>query len=253
MLVISEEVKSYFAELINPLVTAEQLKNSLTAFQDKVLEKIDTLEKKLVEKEAIIDKNSSTIARLDSELKIARNAIDLLSIKEDDTEQYTRRYSLRINGLPVSDNENVMDTVKNCYEELNIDFDRDDFDRAHRTGKPTLDPVKKVVTQPVLVKYRHWNARLKLYKARPKFQKTSGTQKPVDRKFTVSTDLTTRRYKLLKYARETISKSGKAVKFAFCDVNCSLGLAFTNGTLGFFNTKDTLHKLLGLDVNDPEV
>ena len=45
-------------------------------------------------------------------------------------------------------------------------------------------------------------------------------------KFSVSVDLTKRRYQLLKQAKGLISDNDN-VSFAFADVNCSLGLKFT--------------------------
>ena len=246
---LSENIKSYFESLISPLVTSEELKNSLDTFQKGIVDRITSLETRLTEKEAIIENNEKTIERLDSELKVVKNALDLVQRQGDDTEQYTRRYSLRIQGIPVTNgDENVMELVKTCYNEVNVDFESDDIDRAHRTGKAVYDKIKKTYTQPILVKFRNWNARLKLYKARPKFvkeQDTSG-RKPGRRKFSVVPDLTTRRYNLLKYARGELSNGNyDHIKFVFADVNCSLGVMFNDGDLKFFNSVNGFHDIIG--------
>ena len=245
---LSEDLRTYLSNLISPLVTSQELKESLETFASEVLGKVNELEKRLTEKEKIISENQKTIEVLTSQLAVTRNALDVVTRTSDDIEQYTRRYSLRINGLEVKDDENVMDIVKECYDEMGVEFNPDEIDRAHRSDKAFFDKDRKVRIQPILVKFRHWDGRLKVYKARPKF----GKEKPGGkRKFTVTQDLTTRRFNLLKYARERLQSGNYTnVKFAFADVNCSLGLRLANGKLVFFNTKERFHDLIGYVESD---
>lgn len=247
---LSEEVRAYFENLVSPLVKTQQLNDCLEDFKKEVLGRIGDLEDKLTEKEKIIDESAKTIARLDSELKIVRNALDLVKRHADDNEQYSRRCSLRVNGVPVKDSENVKEILKDCYQHVGVEFDASDIDRAHRVGKATFDKSKKIMTQPILVKYKCWDSKLRFYKARPKFEGKSRGGKPVARRFTVSSDLTTRRYNLLKYARETLASGNYDVKYVFADVNCSLAVRLPNDNLRFFETKENFHKLIGFKEDD---
>ena len=184
---LSEEIKSYLDNLVKPLVKSEELTTQLETFKKEMSGKMEELEKKLGEKDMIIE-------RLESQLKVTQNALNLVLAKSDDVEQYTRRYSVRIHGLPVKQDENIVEVVKECYKEMNLEFKNDDIDRMHRVGFKKYDATKKEHLQSVIVKFRNWDARSRFYRARPKIVKEAkgkGKWKPTQhRKFTVSVDLT---------------------------------------------------------------
>ena len=96
--------------------------------------------------------------------------------------------------------------------------------------------------QPILIKFKDWNSRYHLYQARPKFDRS---KKPGENNISIGLDLTRRRYDLLNYAREKI-KTDKidGISYAFADVNCALGIRFSDNSLRFFNNKESLNKLL---------
>ena len=61
---------------------------------------------------------------------------------ENDNEQYSRCSCLRIHGIECSDderNDNVLERVKECYEEMNLSFQDENIDRVHRIGKTYTD------------------------------------------------------------------------------------------------------------------
>ena len=65
-----------------------------------------------------------------------------LIIKCDGNEQYSRHRCLRIHGTECSDderNDNVLQRVKECYEEMNLPFHDENIDSVHRTGKTYTD------------------------------------------------------------------------------------------------------------------
>ena len=130
-----------------------------------------------------------------------------------------------------------MGVVKSCHEEVGLDFDPSCIDRVHRVAKVFHNENGEKI-QPILVKFRSWNDRVKFYKARPKFKNNS--PKPG---FTIAIDLTKRRYELLKFARGVIKDNVK-VKYAFADINCSPGICLHDDKLCFFNSKDELSKIL---------
>ena len=57
-------------------------------------------------------------------------------------------------------------------------------------------------------------------------------KKPGAKTFSVSLDLTKRRYTLLTKAKCFI-KENHAVAYAFCDINCSLAIRFNDNTYKF--------------------
>ena len=89
---------------------------------------------------------------------------------------------------------------------------------------------------PVLLKFNSWDARNKMYK----LGKNSW--------FHMKADLTTRKERILKYAREQIgqesSRENKIIKYVYADVNCML-MAFTsNGRFRSFNSEAEFNSLL---------
>jgi hypothetical protein len=59
-------------------------------------------------------------------------------MRTEDLEQYGRRHSLRISGIPESDKEHtdmlICEFLKN---ELNIEINMGNIDRSHRVGQKT--------------------------------------------------------------------------------------------------------------------
>ena len=75
--------------------------------------------------------------KLESIIIIHENTIDQLLVKCDDNEQYSRRSCLRIHGVEVKENEDedgVMNVLEDCYSSVNLSFDANGIDRAHRIG-----------------------------------------------------------------------------------------------------------------------
>ena len=137
----------------------------------------------------------------------------------------------------------MIDIVRKCYEEVDIPFDERNIDRAHRIGKTYREKDGDKTFKSIFVKFRSWKSRLTFYRARPKgYEK--GVKKPGQRLFSVSVDLTNRRYQLLDKAKGDIEGNAN-VQFAFADVNCSLGLMFNDKSIQYFNSDVELLKLIG--------
>ena len=79
------------------------------------------------------------------------------------------------------------------------------------------------------------DARKKFYQSRPKF--VAGNKKP--RPFTVSVDLTKRRYNLLKTAKGIIENNTN-IRYVFGEINCSLGVKLKGQSFKFFTTEEEL-------------
>ena len=69
--------------------------------------------------------------------------IEKLIVACDDNEQYSRRSCLRINGIKKEngkkeDNIYVINKLKECYENIDVNFDSNAIDRVHRIGQMLL-------------------------------------------------------------------------------------------------------------------
>ena len=203
----------------------------MSKFEEKLeqqMNQIDKLEKKL-------EKQANRFNELEGQIALQKKMSDLLEIKCDNNEQYSRRTSIRIHGTEVSENEsvdNVMAVVKSCHEKINVPFDQDNIHRVHRIGKKYTDENTGKKVQSIIVKFKSWKSRKEFYDARPR-NFVNGKKKPGLNFFNVSVDLTRRRYLLLKTAKGII-KDNPNISYVYADINCSLGIKFKNGSFKYF-------------------
>ena len=143
-------------------------------------------------------------------------------VKCDDNEQYSRRSCMRIQGVELN-------LLEDYYSSVNLLFDANDIDRVGTKVKS------------ILVKFRSWKARQRFYNGQSRYYADS-SKKP---SFTVSVDLTKRRYLLLIKAKGLI-KGNSNIKCVYSDINCSLSLRFKDDLLKHFNSKRELLSLLNV-------
>ena len=125
---VSQEICEYFSELLEPLAANEILEEMFKKLKEEIISKF---EEKFHQQNRKIDE-------LEGKIVIQTNTIDQLIIKCDDNEQYSRRSCLRIHGIECSDderNDNVLQRVKECYEEMNLPFQDENIDRVHRIAR----------------------------------------------------------------------------------------------------------------------
>ena len=107
--------------------------------------------------------------------------VSALKVKNDDIEQYSRRMCLRIAGIKERENENVTQRVLDFADNLNVNINGDDIDRAHRVGRRTGsggatngDENEQGVTsgqsREIIIKFTNSSARLKLLQGRTKLR-----------------------------------------------------------------------------------
>ena len=163
-------------------------------------------------------------------------------IKCDDNGQYTRWSCLCIHRVEVKENEGgngIMNVLEDCYSSLNLQFDANGLDHDGRIGLPYTDKKSGKKVKSIIVKFRSWKARQRFYKGRPRHYADS-SKKPG---FTVSVDLTKRRYLLLTKAKGLI-KGNSNIKYVYSDINCSLALRFKDDSFKYFNRERELLSLL---------
>ena len=93
----------------------------------------------------------------------------------------------------------------------------------------------------IIVKFRSWKGRQRFYKGRPRYYADS-SKKPG---FTISAELTKRRYLLLTKAKRLI-KGNSNIKYVYSDINCSLALRFKDDSFKYFNSERELLSLLNV-------
>ena len=140
-------------------------------------------------------------ADLKGENEALKKKIELLEMRCDDNEQYSRRNSVRITGLPDSGvGEDTDDIIIEMCSKLKVQISKADIDRSHRVGK--VDTARSGSPRSIIVKFATYRARASFYKARVKLRSVG-----YNRVF-VNEDLTKRRSTMLYLAR-TLVKSEK--------------------------------------------
>ena len=128
-----------------------------------------------------------------------KSTIRSLEASNDDLEQYQRRNSLRISGIPEQDDENCMEiALKMANDTLKLDppLEVRDIDRTHRSGQRKQGKPKQI-----LVKFAIYHQRRRFYEARKSIYTSGNT-------IFINEDLTKTRGTILWTAR-TAKREGK--------------------------------------------
>ena len=144
-------------------------------------------------------------------------------------------------GKNKSQNDLASKTSK-CFSEIGLPYEEAEIDRVHHIGKPYNNKSSGLTVKPIMIKLKSWRYRQDVYRNRPrKFE--NGKKKRGENSFSVSLDLTKRRYNLLKFAQRIVKEMDN-VTFVCAGVNCSLAIRFKNGTIKHFNSEYEFRSLL---------
>ena len=222
-MVVSEELKAYLDERFDNL----PMKNDISAMKQEILGLITDMMHKHGEKIASLE---SKINVLEANNAVLESHVAHLKSNQENHEQYSRRLCLRIDGIGFPDNGNhetnddVLDKVKNVFEEIGVEVPDAVIDRAHRIGPKSFRDGK--AKQQVIVRLATWRHRTEIYRARKK----SGN-------FRILLDLTKARLSLILTANNLLKQFKDS--YAFADVNCRPRFKF-NGQFFFFDTIDEI-------------
>lgn len=147
--------------------------------------------------------------QLKIELQATKKRVNELEGENDDLtenmdalEQYTRKNSLEIEGIP----ENVCDdeeAVLKVAQVLNVNVKREDIDICHR--------IKRKKSNPIIVRFISHKVKRTLYKQRVKLKNISGSQlfpsapataRPSSNRIFINENLTAHRRNLVRMANE---------------------------------------------------
>ena len=107
------------------------------------------------------------LEELKQQVKERDAAIASLRAKVDDLEQYTRRNSVRIMGIPETSNEDTDKITIAIAKKIGAEIYIDQIDRSHRVG------VKKKGARPIIVKCTSYRAKAELISNRRKLATVS--------------------------------------------------------------------------------
>ena len=205
-------------------------------------ELMGTLEKRIKESiaselEAVTKPLAEKISALEAKVALYEKHFEELDLKLENAEQYSRRTSLRLYNLPLPEygqetSNDCLNKVKELFTEMGVSIPDSSIDRVHRIGRIKTSAGSSMSVQPVIMKFRSFNARMQVCRARKNLQNKK-----------IGLDLTQRRKDLLHYAL-TCVKTNPNIEFAFADINCRIGLKLKQGGFKFFNTKDELQNIL---------
>lgn len=130
--------------------------------------------------------------------------------KVDELEQYSRRNSVRINGVPEAEGESTDKIVKVIGRAFGVDIEDGDIDRSHRVGRSENDEGVKI-NRAILVKFSSFVHKRRFTKEKKTLKDAdlsevcpaSGNQKP---KVFLNDDLTRLRSQVAAKAR-TLKKN----------------------------------------------
>ena len=178
-----------------------------------------------------LSKQENDISKMNDKIAILSNTVDVLRKNQDNQEQYSRRYCLRMNGIKKNQDENessdvcINKVVKVC-QNLNLDIKNEDIDRAHRIGRDR---------KTIMIKFHSFRKRTLVYKER---KKASDSIK-------IYLDLTQERLKLLDDAKALITNESNE-DFIFCPINCNTVAKLKNNNFKFFDSLDKFKEILSL-------
>ena len=169
----------------------------------------------------VLDGLKAAISSLEHENAELKKRVSQLEATADAAEQYSRRNSLRIAGIPESLGEDTDEQVLDLARDIDVDISISDIDRSHRVGKPRTDKPRDII-----VKFATYRARRKMHKAR-------ATTKDRGRKGVfLNEDLTRARSRLLFNARNLV-KSHR-IRSAWS----------SDGTILIRDNDDRVHRIL---------
>jgi hypothetical protein len=192
-------------------------------FDQRMVELQSTLASKadILALKDLIHKQQDEINGLKEKITCLQSQVDYLLDHSDESEQYSRRLCLRIDGIPVPENgaekeEDVITAVKKVITEAGVTIPADSIDRAHRIGKGRVVAGKQ--TRQVIVKFANFRSRTSLYRARK-----------AAHRYKIYLDLTRNRKKTMDDINRYLSENQSRNCYAFADINCRLTVKLSSG------------------------
>jgi len=239
---IQDAIKQHSNENISSIIQA-----AVSEAIAPLSEKISQLTAALDEKNAAITELGDHIKDLEAKLieSTKRNLLlhserqTSIDVKTDESEQYSRKACLRIDGIPCSEGETRESLRAALMDQLSThgaEIEHTDIFRMHRTGKPynfnsfkkhmnninqgntsftpyNIDPESQTQTQQVIIRFTNWDARARVYQ----LHYNKGI------KLGVKCDMTNMRRDILGLARQHLSEN-QLDGYVYNDAECRMVL-----------------------------
>ena len=180
------------------------------------------------ELKSIIEDQKNIITNQQKEIDTLKEKVKFLTIDNENSQQYQRRTSVRIVGIPPAENETGEECLKKVLDiitDTRLDIPSCCVDRAHRIGKP-FKRRDGTVAHTVIVKFTTWRHRTLFYRERKK-------EYCKKKKIQIYLDLTKTCLKVLNDAKAKVEHC-ENIDHGFANLNCQLCLKFKNSTQLYF-------------------
>lgn len=190
----TEKLEKILDEKLSPL--SEQLKEALA-----MVKSLNTKYEKMEETLVVLQEENKALKEEHASLKaqVLSSANDLKSVQKslNDLEQYTRRDSVEIRGIPLpeeSQEEDTNEIVLQLSQKMGIPLERKDISVSHRIRSRSL------VDPAIIVKFVRREVRERLYRARKrlKYITTADFGFSVEKKIFINESLTPKNKELFK-------------------------------------------------------
>ena len=146
----SVSVRDLLADIKQRMVTKEDIqdiKQEIKELTKTLTERIEQLEGRVFEAETKLEVREEEMKKLRKENETLKNCVkanepQLRSVQRDqnDLQQYSRRWNVRVFRVPEEKNETAEDCARKCVDifcqKLQVKTEVSDIEIAHRTGKP---------------------------------------------------------------------------------------------------------------------
>ena len=190
----TEKLEKILDEKLSPL--SEQLKEALA-----MVKSLNTKYEKLEETLVVLQEENKALKEEHASLKaqVLSSANDLKSVQKslNDLEQYTRRDSVEIRGIPLpeeSQEEDTNEIVLQLSQKMGIPLERKDISVSHRIRS------RSSVDSAIIVKFVRRELRERLYRARKRLKSitTADFGFSVEKKIFINESLTPKNKELFK-------------------------------------------------------
>lgn len=121
--------------------------------------------------------NQNKVADLKNNITDLQDEMKSLKLQNDQLDQYSRRDSLEVHGVPVKQHEDTDAIIQDIAQKVNVKIDVKDISVSHRLPKPFPHDAKGTSPYPpaILVKFASRNVRNLIFGNRRNLVKNQGT------------------------------------------------------------------------------
>ncbi|KAJ8952355.1 hypothetical protein NQ318_017249 [Aromia moschata] len=221
---------------VSPNISSDRITNfmsdvksqleSLRKAQDKLVDSVTFCSDKVTDFEASlkqISDNMKIIENLKQSNENLKQQVCKLTSKVNELEQYSRLNNIEIQGVPVKNNENVLNIVENITKFLNVKIDPTQVEYAHRVQSQKRDNTNNV--KNIIVRFTSRKLKYEVLSAVKTKRQAIGLTSPglkiegVSQRLFLNEHLTSENKLLFKEARD----AAKTKKYKYVWVkNCNI-------------------------------